>query len=503
MKQYLLDILQNTSIHNIEFVLEKLEKNYVTSGTRKAVYKLLKLILTYTKPDRAKENEIILLQNIFSKSTAKNGYIDIATKNKAKEFIQKMKDTLQEEESKWSDAENLRQNMEILSLNEKETKEIQRKICFRKLLQEKEFIPELSEALDCLQTTQYTIRSITSQIYVFGVLIEDDFWSKLEKLWKKSDNLPDFEIAKEIIVYFGGREAPLPNPEDHFTPSNIADSLKLSGNRIDSLWSIFDQSIISQIPEKKDKFDGTIGGFIIDETTQKIYAVTAAHCVSKLHRINTLNFIFRGDYDQYYLDVAFLPLESGTPMGNLRNLLGHNDDFSVYTEYWSEFISDFISDSPSQYEAKYEGVFPPGSLIQKIGIESGFTEGYLLDMQASPKVPKEINEIQPSNVSDGKSYWERKGMVAVRWKPCDPFTISGDSGSIYYVVQGCMKTPIAVHSLTSSYESSHHKAMVIQDDEVKPKTAMHEMASFGSRFSICIEWFESVNNTTVKFFNIH
>ena len=225
-----------------------------------------------------------------------------------------------------------------------------------------------------------------------------------------------------------------------------------------------------------------MGGFIIDDNKQ-IYAITAAHVVSKLPEITTSKLVYRGNYDQHYLDVAFLPLKKDMPPSRLRNFLGCSDDPGVYTEYWTEYLEEF----PRAANA----VYPPGSKVLKVGLETGFSEGWLLDMNACPKV---------ADQRDPNLFFTRQKMIAVRWKPCEPFTVTGDSGSIYYVIQGSLKLPIGIHSLTSSYESSHHKACIIENDGNR-FTRLHEVASFACNLYKCIEWFEKENEISVKFFH--
>ena len=92
----------------------------------------------------------------------------------------------------------------------------------------------------------------------------------------------------------------------------------------------------------------------------------------------------------------------------------------------------------------------------KVGLETGFSEGWLLDMNACPTV---------ADQRDPKLVSSRQKMIAVRLKPCELFTVNGDSGSTYssyYVIQGSLKLPIGFHSLTPSYESSHHKACIFE-----------------------------------------
>jgi hypothetical protein len=68
MNKNALEILQHTSIRNIEYILENLELNYVTSGIRKAVKRLLELVIKQTTNIEDK-NEIIILQYEFSNTT--------------------------------------------------------------------------------------------------------------------------------------------------------------------------------------------------------------------------------------------------------------------------------------------------------------------------------------------------------------------------------------------------------------------------------------------------
>ena len=86
MNKNALDILQHTSIRNIEYILQNLDLNYVTSGIRKAVKRSLELVIKQTT-DIEEKNEVILLQYEFSKTTYKQGYINKKTKVRVKNIL--------------------------------------------------------------------------------------------------------------------------------------------------------------------------------------------------------------------------------------------------------------------------------------------------------------------------------------------------------------------------------------------------------------------------------
>jgi hypothetical protein len=131
-----------------------------------------------------------------------------------KNILKKMMEILENEEKSWKGDETLNEKLKKLSIEDPSV--FQRKIYFRKLLQEQKFIPEFADIITNLQVTQYKIRRITSQIEIFGILSENDFWIKLEDLWKNNvDKLPPYSFAKSIILYLGGCDVPQPYPEEY------------------------------------------------------------------------------------------------------------------------------------------------------------------------------------------------------------------------------------------------------------------------------------------------
>jgi len=83
--------------------------------------------------------------------------------------------------------------------------------------------------------------------------------------------------------------------------------------------------------------------------------------------------------------------------------------------------------------------FEPSTEIVKCGHLSDYTSGLLLNTKST------------TSITERDTIFKIQNAVAVSWKPNHPFTISRDSGSIYYAVRGSLRFPIAIHLGVSVY----------------------------------------------------
>ena len=195
--------------------------------------------------------------------------------------------------------------------------------------------------------------------------------------------------------------------------------------------------------------------------------------------VNTNKYLYRGTTkDGYDLDVAFLPLSEMMTSRQLLNLISRNDDPDVYNSYPDYWINVMNKEQEIPY-SNVELNFAPGSKIIKGGINTGITEGWL-----------HSTDIDVGYQGSNENYHK---MVAVCWKPFSPFTSGGDSGSIYFVTQGCMNYPIAIHTMVNGLEGSHFKTERYDDQDGKRTTKTMQPASFGCNFRKAMDWVLSTN----------
>ncbi|EFA75820.1 hypothetical protein PPL_10875 [Heterostelium album PN500] len=117
-----------------------------------------------------------------------------------------------------------------------------------------------------------------------------------------------------------------------------------------------------------------------------------------------------------------------------------------------------LNDSMEQgrYWSRPVKSFRPGTCIEKLVQTTGRSRGSLINTRTSWfEHPTEDDDVV-----------ERPMLVSVCYKSNMPFPSTGDSGSIYYAVQGCMSYPVAIYCelhclpplfLSNSYITAKHK----------------------------------------------
>jgi hypothetical protein len=349
-------------------------------------------------------------------------------------------------------------------------------VVFKKLMSIDGMVCALHNLVIPLGINKTEIHKNQAQIRFWGEHDDQRFWNDLEEKWPVA--VPSFSSVKKhkVITYIGNCPTPVAVLDED---SDSAQQFQ-AGTSANSIIDWIDRELLGEIPLQNWSLKGTIGAFVRaqkDETT-RIFAITACHVVSAEKVITNHPFLVRGSFLSTHLDVAFLPLKSNAHASNFTNPFLFGKDPYVFTKYWSETLQS--SDLPACR------TFPPGSTIEKIGYASGCTRGLLLDVESM------------AVTYEGKEKKEFTNMICVRWLPDDPFTQGGDSGAIYYAVNGCHKVPVAIHCLVAPFTSSHPKATRLDKDGTTIRSTT-EVASYGSNLSTALEWFREKGWVLVDF----
>lgn len=431
-KQDRITIQKKTSLPFINTLIEALQQKYIPKITRQEIVRLLGFFLEL-KYFKEEHNEIKIALYDFNRATNDHPYLTTEEKKRVIILLEKLKSSFEDK--------GLGDILDDLTIQDKEA---EKEIIFSRITRGKSLIQDLSNIFyQELSVKQISLARKLATITIFGSLEDEQFWTELEKKIQGT-NLPPIKQLQLVLRYYGGVQI---NP---FTEETL-----FTGDVFP--FGILDETTLQSIPDRLNVSYGSLGGFV--RAGKDTYAVTAAHNVSGKKLIIDHDYIYRGDFNGTYLDVAFLKLlHQGQ---KAFNPLATSRDPDCYEDYWSEKLSEINNEGnfPSP------NFFSPSTEIEKIGSGTGVTRGFLLDAEA--------NALFPDNE-------EKKRMVAVRWLPNRPFTAGNDSGSIYYAVNGCIRTPIAIHCGVSSYVSSNPKAGTCK-----------EPASFGTRLSEAIEWWQS------------
>lgn len=227
-----------------------------------------------------------------------------------------------------------------------------------------------------------------------------------------------------------------------------------------------------------------------------MYLFTAGHCVSS-SLDNSISADNSEDEKELVvindnLDFAVLPLKKNSGI----ILRGFNpwymdDDLYANEEFYTSlkrynhpsFDSQTDSISPDDdYPFLDAGILQPGTQIVKSGATSGITAGLLVGLRA-------VQYETPS----GKVYSPRK-VIVVQWEPGQPFTRTGDSGSVYYAKIGSFTYPIAIHRGVCKIETDDYLSI---QSGVNLKLA--SIMSFGTPIVDIINEFKKHNDDFYTF----
>lgn len=287
-----------------------------------------------------------------------------------------------------------------------------------------------------LHVCRHNVLSSLFTIVVFGDLDEGDFFLNFVNACHADSNLSNMTeaMARSIFKYHGGFSI-----EGSLDCGHV-----MAGNDMKSV--------------RDSSSDGNIGGFF--KFGDKVISVTAAHVVPN-------DF----DYKVKDLDVAFLDVTNR--MKSASNPLYLEPDKSVFEHF--QFPEKF------PFNPAFLHSLAPGTKIIKLGSRSGLTEGRLLC------------------VAEDVTFYEKtvkhevKNGVSVAWQSDERFTMPGDSGSVYYAIQGCFRYPIAVHRASVVIKGKSEDWIEMEGGR-REKLAIHSRISIGTPLTICLEEYCEIFN---------
>ena len=460
-----LEIVKHVSLRSLENAIRILDANYVTSGDRELIVRLLKLAAENDPETRVKA---LGLASIFGRSTYSLRYIEVELRNEAKDVLRRLRSQLPDS--------SLEPMFSALTVSSKSSKTDENSLLtarFQQLLEGRSIASRVVDVFRRAQVFSFSINESVKKILVFGPLKDQEFWNIVEVHYRQllTNNLsflPPFEFFKNVVQYYGGLSEP-------FNQSEAA----MAGTRFP--FEMLDRFV--KIPNKLNETSGTIGGYL--KVGSSYYAVTAAHVVSSSEEILDDDFLYLGEWksepesESYFLDVAFLKIRDDADMPLLNPLCSLTWEAKDYTQYWSSYLND----NPGWLDpiCNADSV-PPGLEIQKVGFGSGFTSGRLIDARATVHRSQNLKTFQNVIAIRGS---QRIGVVSVESLPDRAFTTANDSGSIYYAVFGCMRYPLAIHSGVASQYGFHLKGNPAQTNEA---------VSYGTRLREALDWWLKRHN---------
>jgi len=429
------------SLRTLDNAIQLLEeKAYIASRERELIVRLLKLVPASEATERD------AMTTIFQKSTYRLKHIPADAKRRASRLLKLLKQAFEES----VDLTSLFNSLQIGSIEQKIKRE---EVAFRQIFDGTSLISPCVQLLQELNIYSYSANEPSQKLVVFGPKRADEFWKLLEEKHSSyKTELPSIDALRSMLIYYGDLPKPFAALEAH-----------MAGNRFP--FEIIEDADINRIPQLTRDSVGTVGAFV--RVQGNFYAVTACHVVSRIDQIADHTSIYRGDYNGYYMDVAFLRVRQGEPVQQFLNshasLSWRADD---YTDYWANYMEQFPAYTDPFPDADS---FPPGTDVQKLGYGSGHTNGQLVNARAAAHFGEDDIKNQ---------------VVAIRWSPDRPFSKGNDSGSVYYAVMGCMRYPIAIHFGAASYHSRHLKGS---------PTLLNEVVSFGTRLREAVDWWVERN----------
>ncbi|EGG20863.1 putative protein serine/threonine kinase [Cavenderia fasciculata] len=471
-----LQICFTTSLSSITQLQNDLRNDYISTRSRQIVVKHLDLVILSLSEDKVENpttSRAHELVSTFKQSPSKLKYIIVKDREDARRYIALLR--------RYFTDQSLDESMAKLTIKDKKP------IILQSLLIRDALLPELVDVLTKLKVFQISVSTHVQKVTLFGSLSPTDFWQQFETAYSSDDKLkqlPSISDIKEVVEYHGGLEG-----------GSFIEQSATAGGSFNSCDIDLD-SIPIEFRTKTDFNGRTIGGFI--RANEKTYIITACHVVCNLKIVGCQcpdcikapdpdafqsNNLFRGQYEDTYIDVAFLPVKDQNL--SFMNPLASDYSNDALSDYWQEYVKE----THDENWYRPSNSFPPGTDITKIGLTSGFTKGSLVDVQTT--------------WMDTQHPKLRNRMVAVRGMPNQHFTRNGDSGSVYYATQGCMSYPIAIHcgvSLCPTILVPPVKLSYISPVSKKEETSNFQLGhvSYGSNLRVAIDWWMAKNEEITK-----